>query len=188
MSIDETTTATQAEVLSTCPTCDAPTSDSDKFCGSCGTPFDDAAIAAAPPVAAAPTSELARAYVPMGVGPPLGPGGPPPGVFPVAVTPPRGLKRTATLADLLAALLIAAVLFASIATVAVLLIDDPGRTGAAGIAGAQGPQGIKGDKGARGERGSSGKAGRAGANGVNGADGANGRACSNDPDVPLPFC
>jgi hypothetical protein len=105
----------------------------------------------------------------------------------VAEAPARGIKRPVTLGVLLLSLLISALLFAGLATVAVLAIDDPGTQGKQGVAGVQGVQGVKGK---RGPRGKPGKTGRSGANGVNGANGAPGatRACSNDFDVPLPFC
>lgn len=108
----------------------------------------------------------------------------PPNGAPAAPPSSKRLKRPVTYGGLLAALLVSAVLFAAAATAAVLMIDDPGPPGPHGVQGAQGPVGPQGHRG------------RAGKNGLNGANGANGapgqpgatRACSNDINVPLPYC
>jgi hypothetical protein len=100
------------------------------------------------------------------------------------VEEPSRIKRPVTLGALLVSLLVSAVIFASLAAVAVIAIDDPGPQGQQGVAGIQGVQGEKGNKGTRGK---SGKTGKSGTNGANGAPGAT-RACSNDLDVPLPYC
>jgi hypothetical protein len=105
----------------------------------------------------------------------------------VAAAPTQRMKRPVTLAALLLSLLISALLFAGLAAVAVLAINDPGPQGRQGVAGIQGVQGVKGKTGTRGKPGKTGKSGINGANGANGAPGAT-RACSNDYDVPLPFC
>lgn len=66
-----------------------------------------------------------------------------------------------------------------------------GPQGAQGIQGAQGPQGEHGERGRRGKSGKRGRVGKSGANGANGVNGATvirDRACSNDIDVPLPYC
>lgn len=105
----------------------------------------------------------------------------------VAAAPTARLKRPVTLVALLVSLLISALLFAGVAAVAVLAINDPGPQGRQGVAGIQGVQGVKGKTGTRGKPGKTGKSGINGANGANGAPGAT-RACSNDDDVPLPYC
>jgi hypothetical protein len=105
----------------------------------------------------------------------------------VAEAPARRMKRPVTLGALLVSLLVSAVLFGGLATLAVLAINDPGPQGQQGVAGVQGVQGDKGKRGTRGKTGKSGKNGVNGANGSNGAPGAT-RACSNDVDVPLPYC
>jgi hypothetical protein len=63
--------------------------------------------------------------------------------------------------------------------------------GPAGARGATGAQGPTGERGPRGRHGKTGLNGASGANGANGSDGATiveHRACSNDVDVPLPYC
>jgi hypothetical protein len=76
----------------------------------------------------------------------------------------------------------------------------PGPAGAQGAQGARGATGEQGPQGPRGKRGPIGKTGAigatgapgaAGVDGVDGLDGLDGRdggACSNDPDVLLPYC
>jgi hypothetical protein len=102
--------------------------------------------------------------------------GPPP-----APAHDKRLNRPVTYGGLLVALLATVVLFAGVAAAAVLAIDDPGPRGHQGVQGVQGPQGVQGKRG---------KPGKNGLNGANGAPGAPGatRACSNDLDVPLPYC
>jgi hypothetical protein len=56
-----------------------------------------------------------------------------------------------------------------------------------GPTGPQGEQGLVGAAGPRGHQGPAGPAGAAGSNGSNGTDGAT-VACSNDINVPLPYC
>jgi hypothetical protein len=113
---------------------------------------------------------------------------------PPAAQMPEGakrLKRPVSSGALLVALLMTAVLFAGIAT-AMVLTD----TGPRGREGPQGQSGLVGSKGERGARGRTGKKGAAGFNGAAGAagtPGAQGRpgdkvACSNDANVPLPYC
>ena len=93
----------------------------------------------------------------------------------------------------IAAILVA--LFASSAgvmsgVVAAQAFDTPGPRGAQGSQGAQGVAGVDGERGPRGYRGKRGRAGKNGSNGANGVNGANivREACSNDLDVPLPYC
>jgi hypothetical protein len=57
-----------------------------------------------------------------------------------------------------------------------------------GPAGARGEMGPVGPQGEKGDRGRTGKSGANGANGVDGATVVHDRACSNDIDVPLPYC
>jgi hypothetical protein len=112
----------------------------------------------------------------------------------------KRLKRPVTLGGLLISLLLAAVLFAGLATGAVLTIDDPGPPGERGAVGAQGDRGqpgkrgksglngVNGAPGAPGAAGARGSRGSAGARGSAGEDGAREEACSNDVEVPLPYC
>jgi hypothetical protein len=83
--------------------------------------------------------------------------------------------------------------------VAANALDTPGPRGVQGQTGAMGPQGPQGEHGKRGKAGTDGANGVNGANGLDGVDGANGldgvdgantveSACSNDEDVPLPYC
>jgi hypothetical protein len=108
---------------------------------------------------------------------------PAPAVGSAPTKPPveKRLKRPVTLGGLLLSLLVSAVVFGGLGTAAVMTINDPGPRGPQGVAGPQGVQGVKGEHG---------KHGKNGINGANGAPGAPGetRACSNDLDVPLPFC
>jgi hypothetical protein len=67
------------------------------------------------------------------------------------------------------------------------LMDTPGPRGAQGAQGVGGTNGERGPRGKRGKRGRVGKTGLAGANGVNGATIVE-QACSNDINVPLPYC
>ena len=91
----------------------------------------------------------------------------------------------------IAAILVA--LFASSAgvisgVVAAQAFDTPGPRGAQGAQGVAGVDGERGPRGYRGKRGRAGKNGANGANGVNGATVVREEACSNDLDVPLPYC
>jgi hypothetical protein len=72
--------------------------------------------------------------------------------------------------------------------VAARTFDTPGARGPVGLAGIDGQDGERGPRGPRGKRGAAGAAGAAGVNGADGATIVREEACSNDLDVPLPFC
>jgi hypothetical protein len=157
-----------------CPQCGVEPLDGDHFCRGCGRHRDDRGADA--------DTRTFR------VTPPSAP-----------ETPERvkRLNRPVTLGRLLIALLMTALVFASIA--AAMVLTDTGPRGPEGTQGQGGQQGLVGPTGERGVRGRTGKSGAAGLNGAAGTAGtpgtagARGRpggtvACSNDPDVPLPFC
>jgi hypothetical protein len=148
-----------------CPQCGAGVRDGDRFCWGCGVPSAGSA-------AKANTQALPLA-------------GPPAPSVPERV---KRLKRPVTFGGLLTALLVTAVLFASVG--AAMVLTDTGPRGPQGAQGQQGPVGPQGDRGVRGRIGKTGPAGLNGAAGAVGTPGRPGatKACSNDLDVPLPYC
>ncbi len=99
------------------------------------------------------------------------------------------LERPVSVGGLIAAAIATVVLSIGASAGVAAVMDTPGPQGVAG----QSIQGEKGDRGTRGLRGHRGRSGKTGAAGVNGANGTDGetiveQACSNDVDVPLPYC
>lgn len=148
-----------------CARCGAEVHEHDRFCRDCGSPRDGRDVGAQTFSVAEPPSQVPERV--------------------------KRLNRPVTWGRLLIALFVTVVLFASIA--AAMVLTD---TGPRGPQGQQGEQGLAGPKGAPGVRGRTGKTGAAGLNGAAGTPGTPGRpgragervACSNDVDVPLPYC
>lgn len=102
----------------------------------------------------------------------------------VTFTMSEGVRRTLrAIGFVLAVVLLSAATMFAISAIAPSVLPD----GPQGKVGATGPQGETGPRGRRGRQGRTGRSGAAGAPGAPGAPGAT-RACSNDPDVPLPYC